>query len=78
MHFLFFTTILAEDIMQETFVKVRENAASCHAASNHKAWVLTITHNLALNCLKKRGHEELIPDDYEENIIQITCQLKVS
>lgn len=49
---------LAEDVMQETFLKVRENDGQFCSGTNRKAWILTITRNTALNCLKKRRYEE--------------------
>lgn len=58
---------LAEDIMQQTFVNVMEHANSFHKGTNEKAWVMSITHNLAINLLKKRGHEEPGLDQFFEN-----------
>jgi RNA polymerase sigma-70 factor (ECF subfamily) len=56
---------LAEDVMQETFLKVSEKADTYHAGTNPKAWVLTIARNLSLNCLKSRGREELTGKDID-------------
>jgi RNA polymerase sigma-70 factor, ECF subfamily len=58
---------LAEDVMQQTFLNMMEHAGSVRPGTNEKALVMTIAHNLALNCLKKRGHEELGLDGYLEN-----------
>ncbi len=57
---------LAEDVMQDTFLKIQENASSYRPGTNAKAWVMTITRNLALNMLKKRGREDLSLDSFIE------------
>ena len=59
----------AEDIMQETFVKILDSAVSYRPESNARAWVLTITKNLALSFCRKNSRvtdvEEFpdIPDE---------------
>jgi RNA polymerase sigma factor, sigma-70 family len=50
---------LAEDVMQQTFLQAMEHAGSFRPGTNKKAWVMTIAHNLAVNCAEKRGREEL-------------------
>lgn len=49
---------LAEDVMQETFLKINEHAGSYRPGTNPKAWVLAITRNLALNMLRRRSREQ--------------------
>ncbi len=49
----------AEDILQETFIKVIGNPNGYKSGSNAKAWILTITRNLCLNYIKKNKREEL-------------------
>jgi RNA polymerase sigma-70 factor (ECF subfamily) len=56
----------AEDIMQETFLKVNEKADTYTAGTNPKAWVLTIARNLALNTIKKRSRETLTLEELGE------------
>lgn len=53
---------LAEDIMQETFLRVNEKAATYRAGSNPKAWVLSIARSVALNARKSRIRENLCED----------------
>lgn len=48
---------LAEDVMQDTFIKVKTHAASYRPGTNSKAWVLTIARNLAITALRKNAYE---------------------
>ena len=45
----------AEDIMQETFISVYENAGSYRVSGNPRAWIFTIAKNKALNIIKKES-----------------------
>ena len=49
----------AEDIMQETFVKVTSNADSYQKGTNARAWIFSIARNLCLNSLHLKKREEL-------------------
>lgn len=57
---------LSEDIMQETYIKVRRNAQSYKAGTNFTAWLLQIAKHLCFNELK-RGKRETATDfsDYD-------------
>lgn len=44
----------AEDIMQETFLKLLSNAGSYQRGTNAKAYILKITQNLSLTALEKK------------------------
>lgn len=66
----------AEDIVQDTFVKIVEKIGSFSRGSNGYAWIMKITRNNALDFLRKRGRraEENIDDffnlsesGYDEN-----------
>ena len=48
---------LAEDIMQETFIRVNQYATSYVRGSKPLAWITTMARNLALNELTKRKRE---------------------
>jgi len=55
----------AEDIMQDTFVKLAAEARAYREGSNAIAFILTVTRNLSLNLLKKQRREspaEDVPD----------------
>lgn len=58
---------LAEDITQETFLRVQEKAPSYRNDISEVAWILTIARNLAYDSLRRRGREivdaEAIPSD---------------
>jgi RNA polymerase sigma-70 factor, ECF subfamily len=60
---------LAEDIMQETYVKVNDRIASYIPDTNGRNWILTIAKNLALDELRKRKHEEAVDFDDERQTI---------
>jgi RNA polymerase sigma-70 factor, ECF subfamily len=49
----------AEDVTQETFIRVNKSAASCRKDTNAKAWIFTIARNLCLNRLKAQKPAEL-------------------
>lgn len=58
----------AEDIMQDTFVKLAAEARSYRGGSNAIAFILTVTRNLSLNLLKKQRREtptEVLPDSID-------------
>ena len=61
-------TYRAEDIMQETFVRLLSGAKSYQKGTNARAYILKITHNLALSALQKRNREELCACPVDENI----------
>lgn len=60
--------VLAEEIVQDTFLKLwfqRQNLANIHSL---EAWIITVSKNLTINYLKKIAHEwgakkDLIPGD---------------
>ncbi len=67
----------AEDIMQDTFIKIAAEARAYKKNSNAVAFILTVTRNLSLNLLAKRRRDaknqssiDLIGDvvDHSENI----------
>lgn len=60
---------IAEDILQETFVKVINNIDSFTKGTNAKAWVLTIARNTAINHVNKLKREYLNEDISIEEII---------
>lgn len=50
---------LAEDVMQETFIRVRSSAHTHREGSDGKAWILRIARNLSLDILRRRKRESL-------------------
>jgi RNA polymerase sigma factor (sigma-70 family) len=47
----------AEDVMQDTFVRVYSGAAGYRPESRPRAWVLTIARHLALDAVRRRSRE---------------------
>ncbi len=60
----------AEDLMQNTYIKVRQNVDSYHRGTNPLAWIFTIARNLTLNEINKQSRE-LTSDfsDGSENLL---------
>ena len=50
-------THAAEDVMQDTFVRLASSAGSYREGSNAVAYILTVTRNLAITALEKRKRE---------------------
>ncbi|MFN7252343.1 MAG: RNA polymerase sigma factor [Anaerobacillus sp.] len=48
---------LAEDVVQETFIRIKTKSNSYQEGTNGPAWIFQITRNLSLNLLKKRKCE---------------------
>lgn len=54
----------AEDIMQNTYIKLRSSVLSYTPGSNALAWIFTIAKNLTLNEIAKRKRE--VHTDFEQ------------
>ena len=48
---------LAEDVVQETFLRVQQNAKSYQFKNSEREWIMTIAHNIAIDILRKRKRE---------------------
>ncbi len=48
---------LAEDITQETFLRVQEQAGTYRNDISETAWIVTIARNLTYDVLRRRSHE---------------------
>ncbi len=48
---------LAEDVVQETFLRVHQNVKSYQFRNSEREWVMTIAHNIAIDILRKRKKE---------------------
>ncbi|MFA5235571.1 MAG: RNA polymerase sigma factor [Bacilli bacterium] len=55
---------LAEDVMQETYVKAYQAIASYRPGTNGLNWLFTIAKNMAMTILERRRREE--PVDYDD------------
>lgn len=69
---------IAEDITQETFLKITTHAGMYHRGTNAKAWIFTIVRNLSITELKSQSRinelNDAIPDTNApmENIVENT------
>ncbi|NCA66869.1 MAG: RNA polymerase sigma factor [Clostridia bacterium] len=57
--------LLAEDMMQDTYINVRKYIAHYREDSNPKGWINTIAKNLCLNELKRRKREQPLSEDMQ-------------
>ena len=58
---------LSDDIVQETYVKIMENAASYQKGTNARAWILSIARNLSIDIYRKRSFDCAQPNVEEED-----------
>ncbi len=56
---------LAEDVVQETFIRILTKSETYADGTNGIAWILQITRNLCLNLLKKKKYEVNIFEDIQ-------------
>ena len=57
---------LAEDVVQETFVKIKQNAKTFRYGNNEKGWIMTIARNVAIDILNKHKKEIVLESSIEE------------
>lgn len=61
----------AEDITQDTFVQVWNNASNYRSKGKPMAWLLTITRNLCLMRMRKQQHvQDITPEQWESFAIE--------
>jgi RNA polymerase sigma-70 factor (ECF subfamily) len=48
---------LADDIVQETYVKIMEKASSYEKGTNARAWILSIARNLSIDVYRRRSFD---------------------
>ena len=58
--------VLSEDIMQETFLKIRATASTYQCMGKPMAWILRIAKNSALMYMRKHRHEVTVDYGQEE------------
>ncbi len=73
---------LADDIVQETYVKILEKAFSYRKGTNARAWVLSVARNLAIDLFRHRrfeGTEETFADQamrFDESAVVSSMEVK--
>lgn len=56
----------SEDVLQDTYIKVWQNAGNYQAKGTPMAWILSITKNLSLMKLREHGRkQDLAPEDWD-------------
>jgi RNA polymerase sigma-70 factor (ECF subfamily) len=55
---------LAEDAVQEAFVKVMEKAQSYRPTGSARAWVMRIAHNAAIDMLRRERRDAPLADEH--------------
>jgi RNA polymerase sigma-70 factor (family 1) len=63
---------LAEDVAQETFIKLWEKASSIDAERSLQAYLFAIARNQSLNILKKASRETAISDEIITHAVQLS------
>lgn len=63
---------LAEDLLQDTYLKILHNIHSYKANSNPIAWMLTIARNLSFNEYKRRKKDVFFDNDHQDNLLGST------
>lgn len=64
----------AEDVTSEFFIRLWEIAETYRSGNGHRAWMITIAHNMAIDYLRKRRREEPtdeLPEDYGNGQVMI-------
>jgi RNA polymerase sigma-70 factor (family 1) len=64
---------LAEEVVQDIFLKIWMNRETLNAVQNFKAYLFVISKNHALNCLRKQAKERIHKLSIEDNVV--TMQL---
>lgn len=54
-----------EDVLQDVFIKAYRNLNSFNTNQKFSSWIFRVTHNEAINNIKKRKNEKLILDEHE-------------
>ena len=57
-----------EDLMQETFIKVRQNIQSYKLGTNFSSWMLQIAKNLTIDFIRREKKQNTITLDFIENM----------
>ncbi len=69
--------MLAEEMAQETWMRVVRSAPHFEPKGSVKSWILVIAKNQCLNAIEKRGWEESLPEGAEEEIVDPSESLEM-
>ena len=72
-----FTTneAIGEDILQEVFIKAYRNLHDFDVSRSFSSWIYRITHNEAINHVKKAQREPLVLDEWEWEVADERLEL---
>jgi RNA polymerase sigma-70 factor (ECF subfamily) len=59
---------LSEELMQDTYIKIRQNISKYNLNTNAYAWIIRIARNLSINAYHKRK-KELMTDEVENDFL---------
>lgn len=60
---------LAEEVMQDSYIKILENISSYNEKQNGYNWIITITKNTALNVYNKSKKENAVDSEILNNVV---------
>ena len=63
----------AEDLVQDTYLKVMQNPESFAVPTNLKAWVFTIMRNTFINGYRRKQKSKVFADDSEDSVFTSTA-----
>lgn len=66
---------LAEDVVQESFIKVISKAHQLHSDVNMKAWMKTVARNTAYDLIKKSRKYQHVSEPYIIMDTEISCSI---
>lgn len=67
---------LAEDVMQDTYLKILKNINSYQSNTNGLAWMIMIAKNLSINVYNKRKREVLVDNYFDKDETELVNQEK--
>lgn len=65
----------SQDIMQDTFIKIKESAPRYNPQGKPLAWILKIAKNFALMSIRKNNKEQIIDIEENEYLLNKTVEL---
>lgn len=67
---------LAEDVMQDTYLKILKNINSYQPNTNGLAWMIMIAKNLSINVYNKRKREVLVDNYFDKDETELVNEEK--
>lgn len=64
------STELAEEIVQDVFLKIWENRTTLTKVQDFKAYLFIVSKNHTLNCIRKLAKERMLKNEWENTFLQ--------